>query len=559
MDEVLKIAITETLATIGLPEADFAVEHPADMAHGDYACNVAMVVAKAAGKAPRAVAEELVAALAGQIEYVDRIEIAGPGFLNFYLTRDFFSAELERVVQASSEWGSNKTEVGEVILVEYTSPNLFKPLHIGNLVGNIVGESLTRLFEFGGAEVKRLNYPSDIGPVVAKAIWGLKKNNGDPRDILALGEAYRVGNEAYENDEVLKSEIDAINQALYAGTDSELMAMRAAGIKTSRERLADICARLGTKFDAEIFESEVGRVGAEIVKHHIGDIFLESEGALVYPGEKVGLHTRVFVNGKGLPTYEAKDLGNFTKKNELFPNWTKSLVVTGNEQTEYFKVLYAAIREVFAVPAEKKLEHIGTGFLTLTTGKMSSRKGNVLTGESLLEEMEEEAHAKAAEARTSDVDSLAKEVAVAALKYQILRQGPDSNIVFDKEKALSFEGDSGPYLQYTHARINSVLKKAREAGLKGSVALAPEVTYAVERVLYQFPEVVKEALLERAPHKVTGYLTELAAAFNTFYAHEKIADKEDTYAPYKIVIAEAVKTTLKNGLWILGITAPEEM
>ena len=559
MEGVIKTAIAETLKELGLPEASFAVEHPSETSHGDYACNVAMVLSKGVGKAPRELAIELSKALEGKIEYVEKIQIAGPGFLNFYLTRDFFSAEIERVNKLGEDWGKGVSELGQEVLVEYTSPNLFKPIHIGNLVGNIVGESLTRLFEFGGAEVKRLNYPSDIGPVVAKAIWGLKKAHGDPRDILALGEGYRVGNDAYENDESAKAEIDAMNQALYAGTDSELMAIREAGIATSRQRLADICARLGTKFDVEIFESQVGTLGVEIVKKHIGDIFIESEGALVYPGEKVGLHTRVFVNSKGLPTYEAKDLGNFTKKNELFPDWTKSIVITGNEQTEYFKVLYAALREVFKVPAEKKLEHIGTGFLTLTTGKMSSRKGNVLTGESLLEEMEEEAHVKAAETRTDDVDTLAQEVAVAALKYQILRQGPGSNIVFDKEKALSFEGDSGPYLQYTHARISSVLTKAAEVGLKSSVALAPEGIFEVERLVYQFPEVVEKALAERAPHKVVGYLTELASAFNSFYAHEKIADTEDVHAPYKIAIAEAVQTTLKNGLWVLAIKAPNKM
>ena len=135
----------------------------------------------------------------------------------------------------------------------------------------------------------------------------------------------------------------------------------------------------------------------------------------------------------------------------------------------------------------------------------------------------------------------------------------DGDVVFDIKKSVSLEGDSGPYLQYTHARINSVLAKATTAGLTASAGLAPEEVYPVERLVYQFEEVVAEALVDRAPHKVTGYLTELAAAFNTFYAHEKIADKEDTYAPYKIVVAEAVKQTLKNGLWVLGIKAPERM
>jgi arginyl-tRNA synthetase len=444
-------------------------------------------------------------------------------------------------------------------LVEYTSPNLFKPLHIGNLVGNIIGESLTRLFEYSGADVKRLNYPSDIGLTVAKAIWGLKKTGGNPEDILALGEAYRAGNEAYENNELTQAEIVVINQALYAGSDPELVAIRARGIATSKKQLDTICERLGTKFDAVVFESEAAPTGTQIVRDNLGKVFVESDGAVVYEGEKVGLHTRVFLNSKGLPTYEAKDLGNFAKKQELFPEWSTSIIVTGNEQTEYFKVLYAAINELYPEITNRSLEHVSTGFLTLTTGKMSSRKGNVLTGESLLAEMEEAAREKAALSRTDNLDELTEQVAVAALKYQILRQGVGSNIVFDKEKALSFEGDSGPYLQYTCARINSVLEKAAAAGVMPSAQLPPETPYAVEKLVYQFPEVIATALQERAPHKVTTYLTELAGAFNAFYAAEKIADSTDTFAPYKAAIADAVRITLKNGLWVLGVQSPERM
>lgn len=559
MEAVLRREINKALESLGLPAVNFAVEHPAELAHGDYACNVAMVLARVAGKAPRVLAEEIKAALDGKVEMVEKIEIAGPGFLNFYLSRAFFSKAVGGVLASNEAWGKSDSLKEEVVLVEYTSPNLFKPLHIGNLVGNIIGESLTRLFEFAGAEVKRLNYPSDIGPVVAKAVWGLKQTGGDATDILALGEAYKVGNEAFDNDPEKKAEIEAINQALYSGSDPELSALREAGIKTSRERLAAICDTLGTRFDAEIFESEVGEVGVGVVRKNLGEIFKESDGAIVYEGEKVGLHTRVFINSKGLPTYEAKDLGNFTKKSELFPNWTTSLVVTGNEQTEYFKVLYAALREVFAVPTEKKLEHIPTGFLTLTTGKMSSRKGNVLTGESLLEEMEEEAREKAAETRTQNLDELTKQVAVAALKYQILRQATGTNIIFDKEKALSFEGDSGPYLQYTHARIGSVAKKAEALSISASTAKAPAVPYAIERTLYRFPEVIAEALSERAPHKVTTFITDLAGDFNSFYGQEKIADATDEYASYKLALALAVQQTIKNGLWVLGMSAPKEM
>jgi arginyl-tRNA synthetase len=273
----------------------------------------------------------------------------------------------------------------------------------------------------------------------------------------------------------------------------------------------------------------------------------------------VGLHTRVFLSSQMLPTYEAKDLGNFTMKANTYPKWDASIIVTGNEQTEYFKVLYAAIRKVFNLPDEKELVHIPTGFLTLTTGKMSSRKGNVLTGESILEEMQAESLKKAEESRAENVTELAQMVAVASLKYQILRHGIGTNIIFDKEKALSFEGDSGPYLQYTYARILSVLEKAKAAGITPAFAQTRATPYTIEKILYRFEEVTAEAILECEPQKVVTYLTLLAGLFNSFYAQEKIADAEDEFASYKVAIATAVAITLKNGLNLLGIKAPTRM
>lgn len=559
MDEVIGVAVKDALEALGIADADFEVEHPEDLSFGDYACNAAMVAAKKAGKNPRALAEELAAKLEGQIEYVERIEVAGPGFLNFYLVRDFFAEEIQRINTLSEAWGHSDLRAGEVTLVEYTSPNLFKPLHVGNLVGNIIGESITRLYEQSGSDVKRINYPSDIGLTVAKGVWGLQQTNGDPKDILALGEAYRFGNEAYEHDEEAKAQIEAVNRSLYAADDKALNALREQGLATSKAKLDALCAMLGTTFDTVIFESEAGPRGKELVLQNVGTIFQESEGAVVYKGEQDGLHTRVFLNSQGLPTYEAKDLGNFAFKQERYPEWSTSIIVTGNEQTEYFKVEYAAIRKVFAVDAQKQLLHVPTGFLTLTTGKMSSRKGNVLTGESILEELQEESKKRAQESRADDVDALAKQVAVAALKFQILKHGLGSNIVFDKEKALSFEGDSGPYLQYTHARICSVVGKAEEAGIRASVANAPEVPYEVEKLLYRFEEVVRDAALELAPNAVVTYLLQLSGSFNAFYAHESIADASDPYAAYKLALAEAVGLTLRNGLYILGIEAPKRM
>lgn len=559
MEAVIRTAINDVLTELGIEPIDFSVEHPNDLSHGDYACNVAMVAAKSAGKNPRQIAEEVIAKLEGQIEYVDKIEIAGPGFLNFYLAREFFTEETMRANDLKEDWGKNDEVAEAEVMLEYTSPNLFKPLHIGNLVGNIIGESLTRLFENAGANLHRLNYPSDIGPVVAKGVWGLKNLGLDPDNIEDLGRAYVAGNEAYEAGGEKKEEIDAINRALYAGDNEELNELRTRGIATSRARLTEICAELGTHFDFDIPESEAGPVGTEITKEHIGDVFEESDGAIVYRGEKVGLHTRVFINSQGLPTYEAKDLGNFTLKQKQYPNWTHSIIVTGGEQAEYFKVLYASIRDIWPEAKEKNLEHIPTGFLTLTTGKMSSRKGNVLTGESLMVELKDAVRGKAAESRAEDIEKLASQLAVGALKFQILKQKVGMNIVFDKERALSFEGDSGPYLQYTHARISSLIEKADSVGVAPSYSVVPETTYEVEKYLYRFNEVTSQVLENREPHHLVTYLLELASAFNTFYAKEKIADPSDEYAPYKLALTHAVGQTLRNGLWLLGIEAPERM
>ncbi len=559
MESEIRSAINTTLRDLGIDTVDFVVEHPGDISRGDYATNVAMIVAQILKKNPREVAEQLQGALEGKIPHIAKVEMAGPGFINFTLAKEYFPSVTSTITSEGDTWGTNSTLAGEDIIFEYTSPNLFKPLHIGNLVGNIVGESISRLFEAGGAKVHRVNYPSDIGLTVAKGVWGLISIKGDPRDINQIGEAYRAGNEAYERGGEEKDAIEAVNRALYKGDDEALNTLRTQGIETSRTHLAELCRMLGTTFDTEIFESEVSEAGTHIVREHVGDVFEESNGAVIYRGEKHGLHTRVFLNSQGLPTYEAKDVGNFSLKQKKYPEWTQSFVVTGGEQREYFKVLIEALKEVFPDAQSKLIAHIPTGFLTLTTGKMSSRKGNVLTGESLLAEVREEAGHRAEESRADDIETLTEMVAVGALKYQILRQGIGSDIVFDKERALSLEGDSGPYLMYTHARIASIEAKAKDAGIKGGVAITPETPYDIEKLLYQFPEVVLKAQQERAPHHLVVFLTALASAFNAFYAHEKFVDTEDALAPYKLALASAVRTTLKNGLHLLGIKAPEKM
>jgi len=550
--QVLKARLMAALTQCGVEASRVVIEHPADITHGDYATGAALQYAKQAGMAPRALSEKIVAAL-GEISGVSKIDIAGPGFINFHLAPAALAASIEEA-RKEDMWGANKNLAGKKIMVEYTDPNPFKEFHIGHLMSNAIGESISRLVQFSGAEVKRANYQGDIGPHVAKAIWGLEKLGLDPSSAVSLGKAYIEGSKAYEDDLKAKAEIDAINAKVYDHSDVRIDDVYSKGRAASLEHFETIYAALGTQFDYYFFESQTAQKGLELVRSH-EEVFSASDGAVVYKGEDEGLHTRVFITSKGLPTYETKELGLAVMKAETW-NFDTSITVTANEQKEYFKVVQAAMRKLFPDIASK-ITHITHGMMRFAEGKMSSRTGNVITGESLLTDLTEAARERAKESRADNAETLAQNVAVAAIKYQILKQGSGKDIIFDRERALSLEGDSGPYLQYAHARTQQVLEKAKEQNVAAKTDSGAEPN-EVSHLLHRFPEVVENATTLMEPHVLTNYLITLAAAFNSWYGREQILDGTPA-AAHKVALTDAVRRTLKNGLWILGIPAPEKM
>ena len=544
MREKLKKALQKAARTVGISIEEIPLEHPTELKNGDYSSGVAMRAAKQAGMGPKALAEKIVAAL-GEIEGVAKAEVAGNGFINVYLTPQALADSLAKAT-AEDMWGANTMLSGKKIMVEYTDPNPFKEFHIGHLMSNAIGESLSRLLQFSGAEVYRANYQGDVGPHVAKAIWGKMQ-----KPELSWGEAYALGSNEYE---AHKENIDALNQKVYDKSDEQVSRLYAEGRKQSLAHFEDLYKILGTKFDHYFFESETAPRGVALVKTR-SDVFEKSDGALVYKGEKVGLHTRVFITSKGLPTYEAKDLGLAQLKAEIW-SFDTSITVTAHEQAEYFAVVLAAMEEVLPDIAPK-ISHVSHGMMRFAEGKMSSRTGNVITGESLLTDLTEAAKVRAAESRADDKGKLAQDVAVAAIKYQILRQASHKDIIFDRERALSLEGDSGPYLQYAHARASGIVEKAKEQGVSGRVDAKVEMN-DLARLLHRFPEIVEYAANEREPHLLTTYLLDIAGHFNSWYAQVYILDGSAD-APHKVALADAVRRTLKNGLWILGVPAPEKM
>ncbi len=535
----------------------FSVDYAPAHADADYATNAALAAAKVFAQNPKEVAEAICQKLVAEnLPFIQTVSVAGPGFINISLTPDFFSEAVARACAEGGEWGKNMLREGERIMVEHTQPNPFKPFHIGHLMSNTIGESIARLMRFSGAKVTAVNYQGDVGLHIAKALWGLVKAGNDASDVGVIGEAYVAGNAAYEDSEEAKKEIVAINKQVYA-KDPAVEALYAQGREVSLAHFEDLYKILGTHFDHYFFESRTAAPGLALV-HEGKDrgVFEESEGAVVFHGEKAGLHTRVFITKEGLPTYETKDLGLALMKRE-FADFDLSITTTAVEQKEYFKVVFEALAEMRPETRGKYI-NISHGMMLLESGKMSSRKGNVVTGESLLMEMISSARERMQGSEVQSPEKVAEQIAVASLKYGVLKQSLGRNSIFNKEQWLSLDGDSGPYLQYARVRAASILRKA--AGEHVEVdAHAPrgEVTL-LERLLVRFPEIVEHAAASYEPHYIVQYLTELSAAFNGWYAQGKVLDGTDK-APFKLALVDAVRQTLKNGLYLLGIEAPEEM
>lgn len=558
MEQKIKNWIKEILKI----ERDFVLIHPKDLKNGDYTFISFL-------ENTQEVLEKLEK---NKLPEIEKIEMVGR-FINFYLSRKFFAKNVEEILNKGEDFGKNNSLEGKKIMVEYTDPNPFKPFHIGHLMSNAIGESISRLVEFSGALVARANFQGDIGLHIAKAIYGLLENEklqnkagSNTLQASNIGRAYSRGAELYETDEKIKKEIDEINKKLYIKNDNEkdkkINEIYDWGFKVTMEAFEDLYKILGTKFDFYFLESAMADIGREIVNNNMGNIFEESDGAIVFKAEKLDpkLHTRVFITSQRLPTYETKDLGLAEEKFKTFPDMDLSIMITANEQMDYMRVVMKAISLINREHAEK-MKHITHGMMRLATGKMGSRKGNVITGESLLNDARDAILEKMTDRVFSNEEreKVASDVGVSALKYSILKQGIGGDIIFDFGKSISFEGDSGPYLQYSYARANSILEKAQKENILPDPHAFPSEIFEVEKLLYKFGEVVFRSVGEYEPHYITNYLIEVARAFNGFYGNTIIVNREDLSSGYKIALTYAFSFVMKNGLHLLGIVAPKKM
>ncbi len=477
---------------------------------------------------------------------------AAAGFVNFFLNYERLGAE---IVAEAQRGGQDTSLADKEIIVEFTDPNPFKEFHIGHLYSNTVGEAIARLYESGGARAHRVSYHGDVGLHVAKAVWGIQRlldgksmSEIKPQDRPRfLGRAYALGARAYEDGGATKREIDKLNKLIYQN-DPSVKEIYETGKDWSFSYFDAIYERLGMKFEKRYLESESARLALDLVRRH-HDVFEPSDGAIVFRGERLGLHTRVFITQEGLPTYEAKDLGLVFIKAADYPNFDLSLIITGNEQNEYFKVMLAALAEIDPKLADKT-RHLGHGVVRLKHGKMSSRTGKVVTALALLDSVKE------AILERYQPKSLEDNL-LGAVKYSMLKAKIGGNIVYDIEESISLDGDSGPYIQYAGARINSILKKAPKGEAVSGYDWREEKRLL--RQLAYYPEVVSEARESLAPHLIARYLYELARELNRYYEQVTVLKSAASARAARLALLKAARQTLSSGLALLNINLPEEM
>ncbi len=546
------------------PDADFETSNPS-IEHGDLTSNIALVLSKKEGLPPRELAQKIITSLTldPDLSHVfGHFEIAGPGFINAFYSEEYLKKEYTKISIDTDSYGLNKSMQGQQIIVEYTDPNPFKEFHIGHLYANVVGETIARLYETTSAKVSRACYQGDVGMHVAKTMWGMSKLmhedaqtvevlESKPLDerISFMGKAYSLGATAFESDTAAVNEMKEINKKVYA-KDPEIYGLYQKGKSWSMEYFQKMYARLGTHFDLYYLESEVSDDAVSLVKAFLDKgVFTQSQGAVVYDGEKDGLHTRVFINSQGIPTYEAKDLALVTRKQKDVA-YDLSIIVTANEVDSYFKVVFAALAKINPELAAKTV-HLSHGLVKLPEGKISSRTGHIITAATLIDA----ASAEAQKLGQSITKELSEKIGLAAIKYALLKNNLGGDVEYSFEGSVTFNGNSGPYLQYTYARTQSLIAKSTVTEeVKGQLR-SEEVT--LMRTLVRYPGTIATAQKKYSPSMLCTYLYELAQQFNYYYNVQQIVGSEQE--AFRVNLAASVGQVLKNGLQILVIEALPKM
>lgn len=535
---VANLLETEQAVEISRPEPQF----------GDLSTNIALKISKQLGKNPREIAEQVTDALRNNPNFAE-VNVAGPGFINIRLQdRELFDL-------ATPESDQNISD--STIVIETNNPNPFKAMHIGHALNSITADAIANLLNRTTSRLHRVSYHGDVGLHVGKSMYALLDYTDSlPERLLEVPESernsfmsrmYALGSRAYKEDEVAKQQIDQLAKQSFDRQDPVYAAIYDTIFDWSFAQIDSVVRRLGNQPTEQRFlESQADTLGVRIVRGNVPQVFQESDGALVFKGSEYGSFDNAFVSSSGLGLYAARDLGLMQLKNEQF-HPDRSYIITAEEQRDYFRGVIAAAGLIWPERANQTI-NISTGTLKLTTGKMSSRDGEVIEIDWLFDQI--------ANAITERGGEPTEDIIAGALRYAFLRVRVGSDIVFDINEAVSIQGNSGPYLQYAHARACSILAKS---SVESTVQISELDTNERElvRKIGEYSEVLDKAVTELMPHHICNYLYELAQEFNRFYEKSRIIG--DEREALRLHIVELYRSTLARGLRVLGIVAPEKM
>lgn len=550
------------LVHLSVEEIEGMIEVPKERNRGDYAFPC-FVLAKEKKKNPVELAKDI-ASKVKKTAQVERAEASGP-YVNFFLNRKWVASEtVEPILNQRETYGSSKGQ-NERVMIEFSQANTHKAFHVGHIRGTSLGESLARILGASGKRVTRANYQGDTGMHVAKWLWAYKKfhaNEAIPKDESWFAKIYVEAVQKLAQDPSYESEVQTINQKLDSGSDKELVALWKKTRKVCLDSLEIIYKQLETAFDVYFFESEVEEraksISRELVKKNIASI---SDGATIIDfaeHREPQLGVWVLLRADGTPLYSAKDIALAERKFDEF-KIDRALYVVGSEQQQHIYQLFKTL-ELMQFKQAKKCVYAPVSLVRLPTGKMSSRTGeNVLYSQfrsELMDEAKKEINSRYPELSAVEITKRSEIIALAAIKYSMLKQDTNKIIVFDKKEALRFEGETGPYLLYSYARAQSIIRKAGRAK-KADMGELGDGEYSLIKEMSRFPDVVAQAAKEYAPNLIAHYAYGLSQTFNEFYHNEKVIGSEQE--AFRLTLVRAFAQTLKNALFLLGIPVLEEM
>jgi arginyl-tRNA synthetase len=560
--EVVKLLQTQ----IKLLESDILelIEVPPNPEMGDYAFPC-FTLSKEMKKAPNMIAEELALKIKTST-IIKRLEAKGP-YLNFFINKSIFSeTTLKKIFQQKQSYGSG-TAKKEKIMIEYPAPNTNKPLHLGHVRNMLLGKSLSNILDFSGYKVIQVNLNNDRGIHICKSMlaykhWGNKKAP-DKKSDHYVGDFYVLYAQKVKKDERLELEAYEMLQKWEKG-NKEVRALWKKMNKWAMNGFDETYQKFGIKFDKVYNESEHYEEAKKIVLDALKKNIFEKDDSnnIIANLEKFNLSNKVVLREDGTSVYMTQDINLAKIKFNDF-KMDRSIYIVGSEQNLHFKQLFT-ILDLLGFKNTKGLHHLSYGMISLPEGRMKSREGTVVDADNLIEEVTKLAREEIKKRHEIDEDELSKrasQIGMGALNFFILKYEPSKDFTFNPKESVSFEGETGPYVQYAHARISSILRKNKldvTTNINFSL-FKKESEQKLLTMLGNYPNVVAEAANNYKPSLIARFLTDLAQAFNEFYHECNILQEVENLKKSRLMLVYCIKEVLKNGLNLLAIKAPEQM